>query len=67
MIKHQKTFAILTLITAFVGQSFAAEDHSSHHHSHGVTSTIGKPYDASKATKVVKVDLVDTMKFEFNE
>lgn len=67
MIKHQKKFAILALITAFAGQSFAIEDHSSHNHSHGMTSTIGKPYDASKATKVVKVDLVDTMKFEFNE
>lgn len=67
MINHSKILAMLTLITIFTNPSFAIEDHSSHNHTHGTVSTIGKPYDASQATKVIKVDLLDSMKFEFNE
>lgn len=69
MLHHRKTMTALMLASAFSSQVFAMEGHSAHDHSthsHTMISTVGKPTDASKATKTIKVDLLDSMKFEFH-
>lgn len=70
MLCYKKAFAILSLATALSSQAFAMEghaahDHSTHNHATAV-STVGKPSDASHATKTIKVDLLDSMKFDFH-
>lgn len=60
----------LTLMSVFSAHLFSAEDHAAHNHathSHKAVSTVGTPFDASKATKTIRVDLLDSMRFEFHE
>lgn len=69
MLHHTKAITTFMLASALSSQAFAMEGHSAHDHSthnHAMMSTVGKPYDASKATKTIKVDLLDSMKFEFH-
>lgn len=69
MLHHTKVITTLMLASALSIPAFAMEGHSAHDHSthnHAMMSTVGKPYDASKATKTIKVDLLDSMKFEFH-
>lgn len=57
------------MMTAFSTQAFAASDGHAHHHHDMKTplSEVGKPANASQANKVIHVDLLDSMKFEFKE
>ncbi|MBP1681093.1 MAG: cupredoxin-like protein [Proteobacteria bacterium] len=69
MLHHSKAITALILASALSSPAFAMEGHSAHDHSthnHTMMSTVGKPSDASKATKTIKVDLLDSMKFEFH-
>jgi len=70
MLHHTKAIATFMLASALSSQTFAMEGHSAHDHStHNHTtilSTVGKPVDTSKATKTIKVDLLDSMRFEFH-
>lgn len=70
MLHHSKAIATFILASTLSSQAFAMESHSAHDHSthnHAmIMSTVGKPADTSKATKTIKVDLLDSMRFEFH-
>lgn len=69
MLHPKKSIAMLILATVFSSQAFAMDDHSAHNHathSHSMASTVGKPSDASLANKTIKLDLLDSMRFEFH-
>ncbi|WP_263833473.1 cupredoxin domain-containing protein [Sulfurospirillum oryzae] len=68
MLHHKKSIAMLIFVTAFSAQAIAMDDHSAHNHathSHA-SSTIGNPANASQANKIINVDLLDSMQFEFH-
>lgn len=69
MLHHKKAITTLMLTSALSSQTFAMDEHSAHNHAahnHNAMSTVGKPVDVSKANKTIKVDLLDSMRFEFN-
>ena len=69
MLHPQKNIATLMLVIIFSSQAFAMDNHSAHNHathSHSMASTVGKPSDATHANKTIKVDLLDSMRFEFH-
>ncbi|AOO66596.1 cupredoxin domain-containing protein [Sulfurospirillum halorespirans] len=69
MLHHKKAITMLMLASALSNQAFAMDDHSAHNHathSHSMASTVGKLSDVSHANKTIKVDLLDSMRFEFH-
>lgn len=54
------TFALATALAS--GAALAAGDHAGGHHHH-THDAIGKPGEASAATRTVKVDMTDNMRF----
>ena len=61
-IKHLKTIASASALTAFTGLALAGGTHADGHGGHG-DSPVGKPATMSQVTKTITIDMTDNMRF----